>query len=90
MNEALLAVAHGSRDPRHAAAVEALVARVRSQRPGLRVEAAYLDHCGPTAARALHEAVVAGREQGRWMVPDAPADRRLQVGADADEGTWGL
>lgn len=62
MNQALLAVAHGSRDPRHAAAVEALVARVRSQRPGLRVEAAYLDHCGPTAARALHGLVREGHQ----------------------------
>jgi sirohydrochlorin ferrochelatase len=60
VTEALLAVAHGSRDPRHAAAVEALAARVRSQRPGLRVEAAYLDHCGPTAARALHGLVREG------------------------------
>ena len=51
---AMLAVAHGSRDPRHREAVEALVAAVREQRPGLRVEAAYLDHCGPTTARALH------------------------------------
>lgn len=60
---ALLAVAHGSRDPRHAAAVEALLARVRSQRPGLRVEAAYLDHCGPTTARALHGLVREGYQQ---------------------------
>lgn len=62
MKPALLAVAHGSRDPRHAAAVEALVARVRSQRPDLRVEAAYLDHCGPTAARALHGLVRDGHQ----------------------------
>ncbi|GAA2001845.1 sirohydrochlorin chelatase [Catenulispora subtropica] len=56
MNQAraMLAVAHGSRDPRHREAVEALVDAVREQRPELRVEAAFLDHCGPTAARALH------------------------------------
>ncbi|GAA2017236.1 sirohydrochlorin chelatase [Catenulispora yoronensis] len=51
---AMLAVAHGSRDPRHRETVEAVVAAVRAQRPGLRVEAAFLDHCGPTTARALH------------------------------------
>lgn len=58
--QAMLAVAHGSRDPRHREAVEALVAAVRGQRPGLRVEAAYLDHCGPTTARALHGLVREG------------------------------
>jgi sirohydrochlorin ferrochelatase len=53
-NQAMLAVAHGSRDPRHRETVEALVAEIREQRPELRVEAAFLDHCGPTAGRALH------------------------------------
>ncbi|AEW97085.1 hypothetical protein SCATT_47140 [Streptantibioticus cattleyicolor NRRL 8057 = DSM 46488] len=43
----LLVVAHGSRDPRHAATVHALCERVRSRRPGLRVETAFLDHCVP-------------------------------------------
>ncbi|MBW8807034.1 MAG: sirohydrochlorin chelatase [Catenulisporales bacterium] len=50
----MLAVAHGSRDARHGESVEALLAQVREQRPGLRVETAFLDHCGPTTARALH------------------------------------
>jgi len=49
----LLVVAHGSRDPRHAAAVSALCARVRSLRPGLRVEAGYLDFCAPSVAQVL-------------------------------------
>ncbi|WP_327069709.1 sirohydrochlorin chelatase [Kitasatospora sp. NBC_01302] len=44
---ALLLIAHGSRDPRHAATVEALVRRVRLLRPGLSVATAYLDHCAP-------------------------------------------
>ncbi|MFD7903923.1 sirohydrochlorin chelatase [Kitasatospora sp. NPDC059747] len=44
---ALLLIAHGSRDPRHAATVAALVDRVRAQRPGLDVATAYLDHCAP-------------------------------------------
>lgn len=50
---ALLAIAHGSRDPRHAATVASLVARVRRARPRLRVEAAYLDHDGPGVPEAL-------------------------------------
>ena len=59
---ALLAVAHGSRDARHRATVEALAAAVRAERPGQRVEVAFLDHCGPTAARALHGLVHDGFE----------------------------
>jgi sirohydrochlorin ferrochelatase len=64
MNEALLAVAHGSRDPRHREAIEALTESVREHRPGLRVEIAYLDHCGPMAARALHGLV---RDGHQWV-----------------------
>jgi sirohydrochlorin ferrochelatase len=52
--QAMLAVAHGSRDPRHRDVITGLVDAVREQRPGLRVETAFLDHCGPTTARALH------------------------------------
>ncbi|MFD7598730.1 sirohydrochlorin chelatase [Kitasatospora sp. NPDC059812] len=44
---ALLLIAHGSRDPRHAATVAALVQEVRALRPGLDVATAYLDHCAP-------------------------------------------
>ncbi|MFF0410182.1 sirohydrochlorin chelatase [Kitasatospora sp. NPDC004745] len=47
MTPALLLIAHGSRDPRHAATVAALVERVRARRPGLEVATAYLDHCAP-------------------------------------------
>ena len=43
----LLLIAHGSRDPRHAATVAALVEQVRAQRPALEVATAYLDHCAP-------------------------------------------
>ncbi|MBP2705662.1 sirohydrochlorin chelatase [Microbispora sp. RL4-1S] len=54
-------MAHGSRDPRAAAAVEALLDRARAARPGLDVRAAYLDHAAPTltgALSGLDEAVV--------------------------------
>jgi len=40
-------VAHGSRDPRAAAATEALARAVRRARPGWDVRASYLDHAGP-------------------------------------------
>ncbi|MFB7943942.1 sirohydrochlorin chelatase [Kitasatospora phosalacinea] len=44
-------LAHGSRDPRHAATVEALAAAVRDLRPELPVTTAYLDHCAPRIAQ---------------------------------------
>ena len=49
----LLAVAHGSRDPRSARAVAALFDRVRSLRPGLDVRVSYLDHVSPSTGDAL-------------------------------------
>ncbi|MGW1995485.1 sirohydrochlorin chelatase [Embleya sp. NPDC001921] len=58
----LLAVAHGSRDPRHAAAMAALAGRVRALRPGLRVEIGYLDHCGPRVPERLDELADAGAD----------------------------
>lgn len=49
----LLIIAHGSRDPRHAATVGALRARVRSLRPELRVEAAFLEFNAPRVPQVL-------------------------------------
>lgn len=49
----LLVVAHGSRDPRHAATVHALVRRVRALRPGLRVETGFLDFNIPSVTGVL-------------------------------------
>ncbi|TDT95779.1 sirohydrochlorin ferrochelatase [Streptomyces sp. 846.5] len=49
----LLLVAHGSRDPRHAATVTDLAALVRAQRPDLSVEVGYLDHCAPRIPQVL-------------------------------------
>ncbi|GAA4227228.1 sirohydrochlorin ferrochelatase [Streptosporangium album] len=51
----LVAVAHGSRDPRAAATVEDLLDLLRRARPELPVRAAYLDHAAPTLAGALAE-----------------------------------
>ncbi|MFB6836271.1 sirohydrochlorin chelatase [Streptomyces sp. NPDC056361] len=49
----LLVVAHGSRDPRHAATVQALVRRVGALRPGLRVETAFLEFNLPSVPGVL-------------------------------------
>jgi sirohydrochlorin ferrochelatase len=60
---ALLCVAHGSRDPRHAATVEALIAAVRRRRPRLRVETAYLDHCAPSVGQVVSGLDAAGERE---------------------------
>lgn len=49
----LLVIAHGSRDPRHAATVHALTRRARALRPGLRVETAFLDFNAPRVDQVL-------------------------------------
>jgi sirohydrochlorin ferrochelatase len=54
----LVAVAHGSRDPRAAATISELLARVRSRAAarglaGLDVRAAFLDHCAPSLPQVL-------------------------------------
>jgi sirohydrochlorin ferrochelatase len=54
----LVAVAHGSRDPRAAATVSELLAVVRSRAEawglaGLEVKAAFLDHCAPSLPQVL-------------------------------------
>jgi sirohydrochlorin ferrochelatase len=43
----LVAVAHGSRDPRSAATISALIDRVRWLRPDLDIRLAFLDLCAP-------------------------------------------
>ncbi|WP_329182302.1 sirohydrochlorin chelatase [Streptomyces sp. NBC_01477] len=50
---ALLVIAHGSRDPRHAATVHALTRRVAAARPGLRVDTAFLDFTAPSVPYAV-------------------------------------
>ncbi|MET9873549.1 sirohydrochlorin chelatase [Actinacidiphila glaucinigra] len=56
----LLVIAHGSRDPRHAATVHALTERVREARPGLRVETAFLDHCAPSVPQVVDRLAAEG------------------------------
>ncbi|WP_405823482.1 sirohydrochlorin chelatase [Streptomyces sp. NBC_01390] len=56
----LVVIAHGSRDPRHAATVHALVRRVRSLRPGLRVETGFLDFNIPSVPGVLKSLAAEG------------------------------
>ncbi|MFF8593449.1 sirohydrochlorin chelatase [Streptomyces sp. NPDC015220] len=56
----LLVVAHGSRDPRHAATVHALVRRVRAMRPRLRVETGFLDFNVPSVRGVLESLAADG------------------------------
>jgi sirohydrochlorin ferrochelatase len=60
---ALVALAHGSRDPRSAATVRAMLAQVRALRPDLRVDVAFLDHCAPSPAKVFDRLVRAGFEE---------------------------
>ncbi|KOV68314.1 cobalamin (vitamin B12) biosynthesis CbiX protein [Streptomyces sp. AS58] len=56
----LVVIAHGSRDPRHAATVHALVRRVRSLRPELRVETGFLDFNIPSVPGVLESLALEG------------------------------
>lgn len=49
----LLGVAHGSKDPASQEVVRGLLARTAALRPGLRVEAAYVDNASPSIRGAL-------------------------------------
>ncbi|MFJ4244473.1 sirohydrochlorin chelatase [Streptomyces iakyrus] len=56
----LLVIAHGSRDPRHAATVHALVRRVRATRPDVQVETGFLDFNVPSVQGVLESLAVQG------------------------------
>lgn len=60
---ALIALAHGSRDPRSAQTITALVAEVKQLRPDLRIEAAFLDHSSPAFATVVRRLVRAGFDE---------------------------
>lgn len=59
----LIAVAHGSRDPRSAATVHELLDVVRALRPGLDVRAAFLDLSAPRLADVLSAVAWDGRRE---------------------------
>jgi sirohydrochlorin ferrochelatase len=60
---ALVALAHGSRDPRSAATVRALVGEVRKLRPDLRIEPAFLDLSKPSFGTVVDRLVRAGFDE---------------------------
>jgi sirohydrochlorin ferrochelatase len=60
---ALIALAHGSRDPRSAETVQALVAQVRELRPDLRIETAFLELARPAFGKVVDKLVRAGFEE---------------------------
>ena len=60
---ALVALAHGSRDPRSAATIKALVAEVKAMRPDLKVEAAFLELSKPSFPTVVDRLVRAGHDE---------------------------
>ncbi len=60
---ALVALAHGSRDPRSAKTIKALVAEVKKLRPDLRVETAFLDLAKPSFDTVVDRLVRAGFDE---------------------------
>ncbi|MCB0896617.1 MAG: sirohydrochlorin chelatase [Nocardioides sp.] len=60
---ALVALAHGSRDPRSAATIKALVDEVRSMRPDLRIEQAFLELSKPSFTTVVDRLVKAGHDE---------------------------
>jgi sirohydrochlorin ferrochelatase len=60
---ALVALAHGSRDPRSAQTITSLVDEVRSMRPDLRIEPAFLDLCKPGFPSVVDRLVRAGYDE---------------------------
>lgn len=60
---ALITLAHGSRDPRSAATIKALVAETRRMRPDLRIEPAFLELSRPDFGKVVDRLVGAGFEE---------------------------
>ncbi|MGW4533848.1 sirohydrochlorin chelatase [Nocardia sp. NPDC004340] len=65
---ALIAVAHGSRDPRSAATMREVVARIAEQRPDLDVRLAFLDLSTPSVDQVI-DAVAADGHSHAVVVP---------------------
>ncbi|HEY8481854.1 MAG TPA: sirohydrochlorin chelatase [Spirillospora sp.] len=64
----MVAVAHGSRDPRAAATVADLLGAVRDRRPDLAVHASFLDH-GPPAPDRVLDALARDGAQDAVVLP---------------------
>jgi sirohydrochlorin ferrochelatase len=63
VNAPLVAVAHGSRDPRSAATVRALIARVAEAAPGVDVRASFLDLSEPRVTDVLRNVHAEGHRE---------------------------
>ncbi|NIL78478.1 sirohydrochlorin chelatase [Rhodococcus sp. B10] len=63
----LIAVAHGSRDPRSSRTVGAVVDRVRVRRPDLDVRVAYLDLTEPSVEQVIDEVAADGHESAAFV-----------------------
>ncbi|HEU4946255.1 MAG TPA: sirohydrochlorin chelatase [Kribbella sp.] len=84
---ALVILAHGSRDPRSAATVHALVGCLREMRADLRIEASFLDHCPPKPYQVFERLGAEGVEEV-VVVPlllSAAFHARIDVPAVIDE-----
>lgn len=60
---ALIALAHGSRDPRSARTVREIVSTTRALRPDLRIEPAFLDHVKPDVGTVVDRLVAKGHAE---------------------------
>lgn len=60
---ALVALAHGSRDPRSAATITALVQETRRLRPDLRIESAFLELASPSFETVVRRLVREGHDE---------------------------
>lgn len=60
---ALIALAHGSRDPRSAQTITALVDEVKAMRPDLRIEAAFLELSAPSFDSVVDRLVADGYDE---------------------------
>ncbi|MET0838848.1 MAG: CbiX/SirB N-terminal domain-containing protein, partial [Marmoricola sp.] len=70
---ALITLAHGSRDPRSAATIKALVAETRLLRPDLRIEPAFLELSRPHFSKVVDKLVRAGYDE-IVVVPLLPSE----------------
>lgn len=60
---ALIALAHGSRDPRSARTVREIVSTTKRLRPDLKIEAAFLDHVRPDVDTVVDRLVAKGHTE---------------------------
>ncbi len=60
---ALIALAHGSRDPRSARTVREVVSATKQLRPDLRIEPAFLDHSRPDLDSVVDRLVARGHQE---------------------------